>query len=141
MSAVRPAGLPEADALPEARFWHLVEKIVKFTQAGAERYSPLFLSAAKRSDMEQQESGQRILDPIERAKLGLKVFNLPYSQAEELIDDYVSGKNYDQASIEYFKDQVATQVHIREKGAEFLVTGGEIIKLVVNSFIKNLPRA
>jgi len=91
--------------------------------------------------MEQQESGQRILDPIERAKLGLKVFNLPYSQAEELIDDYVSGKNYDQASIEYFKDQVATQVHIREKGAEFLVTGGEIIKLVVNSFIKNLPRA
>jgi hypothetical protein len=90
--------------------------------------------------MEQQESGQRILDPIERAKLGLKVFNLPYSQAEEFIDDYVSGKNYDPASVDYFKDQVATQVHIREKGAEFLVTGGEIIKLVVNSFIKNLPR-
>jgi hypothetical protein len=90
--------------------------------------------------MEQQESGQRILDPIERAKLGLKVFNLPYSQAEELIDDYVSGKNYDKDSVDYFKDQVATQVHIREKGAEFLVTGGEILKLVVNSFIKNLPR-
>jgi len=90
--------------------------------------------------MEQQESGQRILDPIERAKLGLKVFNLPYYEAEALIDDYVSGKNYDPASVDYFKDQVATQVHIREKGAEFLVTGGEIVKLVVKSFIRNLPK-
>jgi hypothetical protein len=90
--------------------------------------------------MEQQESGQRILDPIERAKLGLKVFNLPFDEAEVLIDDYVSGKNYDPASVDYFKDQVATQVHIREKGAEFLVTSGQIVKLVVGSFIKNLPR-
>ncbi|NTU53674.1 MAG: hypothetical protein HGA97_08280 [Chlorobiaceae bacterium] len=90
--------------------------------------------------MEQQASGQRILDPIERAKLGLKVFNLPYSQAEVLIDDYVSGKNYDQSTVEYFKDQVATQIHIREKGAELLVTGGEIVKLVAQSFMKNLPK-
>ncbi|NTU58533.1 MAG: hypothetical protein HGB00_06390 [Chlorobiaceae bacterium] len=90
--------------------------------------------------MEQQESGQRILDPIERAKLGIKIFNLSYNEAEELIDAYVSGKNYDKASVDFFKDQVATQVHIREKGAEFLVTGGEIIRLVVSSFIKNLPK-
>jgi hypothetical protein len=91
--------------------------------------------------MEQQPSGQRILDPLERAKLGLKVFNLPYSQAEALIDDYVSGKDYDQASIDFFKDQVATQIHIREKGAELLVTGGEIVKLMAKSFMKNLPKA
>jgi hypothetical protein len=91
--------------------------------------------------MEQQPSGQRILDPLERAKLGLKVFNLPYSQAEAMIDDYVSGKNYDQASVDYFKDQVATQIHIREKGAELLVTGGEIVKLMAKSFMKNLPKA
>jgi hypothetical protein len=102
----------------------------------------LFISPeANRSDMEQNLSGQRILDPIERAKLGVKVFNLPYSQAEALIDDYVSGKNYDQASIDYFKDQVATQIHIREKGAELLVTGGEIIKLVTRSFMQNLPKS
>ena len=90
--------------------------------------------------MEQNSSGQRILDPIERAKLGVKVFNLPYNQAEALIDDYVSGKNYDQASIDFFKDQVATQIHIREKGAELLITGGEIIKLVTRSFMQNLPK-
>lgn len=90
--------------------------------------------------MEQQASGQRFLDPIERAKLGVKVFNLPYSQAEALIDEYVSGKNYDQASVDYFKDQVATQIHIREKGAELLVTGGEIVKLITRSFMQNLPK-
>lgn len=90
--------------------------------------------------MEQQATGQKILDPIERAKLGVKVFNLPYSQAEVLIDEYVSGKNYDQASVDFFKDQVATQIHIREKGAELLVTGGEIVKLITRSFMQNLPK-
>jgi hypothetical protein len=102
----------------------------------------LFISPeAKRSDMEQHPSGQRILDPIERAKLGVKVFNLPYSQAEVLIDEYVTGKNYDPASVEFFKDQVATQIHIREKGAELLVTGGEIVKVIARSFMQNLPKA
>jgi hypothetical protein len=90
--------------------------------------------------MEQSATGQRILDPIERAKLGVKVLNLPYSQAEVLIDEYVSGKNYDPASVDYFKDQVATQIHIREKGAELLVTGGEIVKLIARSFMQNLPK-
>ncbi|NTV66568.1 MAG: hypothetical protein HGB06_02585 [Chlorobaculum sp.] len=90
--------------------------------------------------MEQSATGQKILDPIERAKLGVKVLNLPYSQAEVLIDEYVSGKNYDQASVDYFKDQVATQIHIREKGAELLVTGGEIVKLIARSFMQNLPK-
>lgn len=91
--------------------------------------------------MEQQTTGQRILDPIERAKLGVKVFNLPYSQAEVLIDEYVSGKDYDPASVDFFKDQVATQIHIREKGAELLVTGGEIVKLITRSFMQNLPKS
>ena len=90
--------------------------------------------------MEQQESGQRILDPIERAKLGLKVFNLPFNEAEELIDDYVSGGNYDQASVDFFKDQVATQQHIKEKGAELLVTGGQILRLITTSFFQNFPK-
>ena len=90
--------------------------------------------------MEQQASGQNILDPIERAQLGLKVFNLSYPQAEALIDEYVRGKNYDQSSVDYFKDQVATQIHIREKGADLLVTGGEIVKLIAGSVMKNLPK-
>jgi hypothetical protein len=90
--------------------------------------------------MEQQESGQRILDPIERAKLGLKVFNLPFDEAEELIDDYVRGKNYDQASVDYFKDQVATQEHIKQKGAELLVTGGQILRVITTSFFQNLSK-
>jgi hypothetical protein len=90
--------------------------------------------------MEQQESGQRILDPIERAKLGLKVFNLPFSEAEEIIDDYVSDGNYDQASVDFFKDQVATQQHIKEKGAELLVTGGQILRLITTSFFQNMSK-
>ena len=90
--------------------------------------------------MENQETGQRVLDPIERAKLGLKVFNLPYAEAEEVIDDYIYGKNYDQASINYFKDQIATQQHIKEKGAELLVTGGQILRIVTTAFFQNLPK-
>jgi len=90
--------------------------------------------------MEQQEAGQRILDPIERAKLGVKIFNLPYNKAEAMIDDYVSGKNYDQTSVDYFKDQIATQRQIREKGAELIVTSGKIVRLVLSSFINNLPK-
>jgi hypothetical protein len=90
--------------------------------------------------MEQQETGQRILDPIERAKLGIKVFNMPFDEAESIIDDYVYGKNYDQASVDFFKEQVATQQHIKAKGAELLVTGGQILRLVTNAFIQNLPK-
>lgn len=90
--------------------------------------------------MEQQNTGQKILDPIERAKLGVKVFNMPFTDAEKVIDDYVSGKNYDAASVVFFKDQVATQCHIQEKSAELLATGGEIMRLVTNAFMKNLPK-
>ena len=90
--------------------------------------------------MEHQENGQRSLDPIERAKLGIKVFNLSLQEAEEVIDDYVRGKNYDQESVDYFKDQVATQQHIKEKGAELLMTGGQILRLVTTSFLQNLPK-
>ncbi|MGB0131534.1 hypothetical protein [Chlorobium sp.] len=90
--------------------------------------------------MEQQNTGQKILDPIERAKLGVKVFTMPFADAEKVIDDYVSGKNYDTASVAFFKDQVATQRHIQEKSAELLATGGEIMRLVTNAFMKNLPK-
>jgi hypothetical protein len=90
--------------------------------------------------MEQQNTGQKILDPIERAKLGVKVFNMPFSEAEKVIDEYVSGRNYEAEGVAYFKDQVATQCHIQEKSAELLATGGEIMRLVAAAFMKNLPK-
>ncbi len=89
--------------------------------------------------MEQQNTGQRALDSIERAKLGIKVFNMPFDQAEEVIDDYVSQGNYDPASVELFKDQLDTQRHIQEKSVELLSTGAQILRLVINAFVKNMP--
>ncbi|ABL66438.1 hypothetical protein [Chlorobium phaeobacteroides] len=91
--------------------------------------------------MEQQNTGQKILDPIERAKLGIKVLNMPFSEAERVIDDYVSGGNYEKAGVDFFKDQVATQRHIQEKSAELVSTGGEILRLVVNAFARNLAKS
>lgn len=90
--------------------------------------------------MEQQESGRRILDPIERAKLGVKVFSMPWDQAEAVIDEYVSKGDYDPASVAYFKDQVSTQRHIQERGAELLTTGGEILRIVAGAVVKNWPK-
>ena len=90
--------------------------------------------------MEQQNSGQKSLDPLERAKLGFKVFNLPFVEAEEVIDDYVSQGNYDPASVELFKDQLDTQRHIQEKSAELLSTSAQILRQVVSSVIKNWPK-
>ena len=93
-----------------------------------------------RNIMEQQNTGQKILDPFERAKLGFKVFNLPFDEAEEVIDDYVSQGNYDPASVELFKDQLDTQRHIQEKGFELLSTSAQIARQVVSSIIKNWPK-
>jgi len=89
--------------------------------------------------MEQQNTGQRALDSIERAKLGIKVFNMPFDQAEEVIDDYVSQGNYDPASVELFKEQLDTQRHIQEKSVELLSTSAQILRLVINAFVKNMP--
>ena len=91
--------------------------------------------------MEQQNSGTRALDSMERAKLGFKVFNLPFAEAEEVIDDYVSGGGYDPASVELFKDQLDTQRHIQEKSVELISTGAEILRLVVGAIVKNMPQS
>ncbi len=90
--------------------------------------------------MEQQNSGKKVLDSFERAKLGLKVFNLPFAEAEEVIDDYVSQGDYDPACVELFKDQLDTQRHIQEKSVELLSTSAQILRLVVGAFIKNIPQ-
>jgi hypothetical protein len=90
--------------------------------------------------MEQQNTGQKILDPLERAKLGLKVFSMPFDEAEEVIDEYVRHGNYDPASVELFKEQLDTQRHIQEKGVELLSTSAQIARQVVTSIIKNWPK-
>ena len=89
--------------------------------------------------MEQPSTGQKVLDPLERAKLGFKVFSLPFDEAEEVIDAFVSEGNYDPASVELFKEQVATQRYIQEKSAELFSTSAQILKLVVNAVAKNMP--
>ena len=90
--------------------------------------------------MEQQNTGLKALDSLERAKLGFRVFNLPFDEAEEVIDAYVSQGNYDPASVELFKDQLDTQRNIQEKGAELLSTSAQILRQVVSSVIKNWPK-
>jgi hypothetical protein len=90
--------------------------------------------------MDQQNTGQKVLNPLERAKLGLKVLTLPYEEAEEVIDAYVSSGDYDQSSVDLFKDQVATQHHIQEKSAELLSTSAQIFRLVAGAFVANLPK-
>ncbi|ACF42580.1 hypothetical protein [Pelodictyon phaeoclathratiforme] len=90
--------------------------------------------------MEQQNSGKKVLDSIERARLGLRVFSLPFAEAEEVIDAYVSGGDYDPACVELFKDQLDTQRHIQEKSVELLSTGAQILRLVVGALIKNIPQ-
>ena len=89
--------------------------------------------------MEQQNTGLKVLDSLERAKLGFRVFNMPFNEAEEVIDAYVSQGNYDPASVELFKDQLDTQRHIQEISAELLSTSAQILRHVVSSVIKNWP--
>ncbi len=91
--------------------------------------------------MLDSNTGKRILDPIERARLGVQVVNKSLDEAMALIDEYVDGRNYDQQSVDYFKDQVAMQCKIRQEGNELLATSGKIISLVVNAFTANLQKA
>jgi len=98
-----------------------------------------FLQTKNRNVMEQQNTDQKILDPIERAKLGFRVFTMPFEEAEEVIDDYVSQGNYEQSSVDLFKDQVATQRHIQEKSIELLSTGSQILRHVLGALVQNWP--
>jgi|WetSurMetagenome_2_1015567.scaffolds.fasta_scaffold239684_2 hypothetical protein len=90
--------------------------------------------------MEPENTGQKILDPIERAKLGLKVLNMSAEEADETIDAYISQGNYDQNSVDYFKGQIAIQNRIKEKGAELLVSGAQILRLVAMAVARNLSK-
>jgi len=91
--------------------------------------------------MEQQTTEGKVLDSIERAKLGIKVFSMSFDEAEEVIDEYVSEGGYDPASVELFKDQLATQRFIQHKGAELVSTSGEIMRLVVGALARNMSKA
>jgi hypothetical protein len=101
----------------------------------------VYFQTKNRDVMEQQSSGKKVLDSFERAKLGFQVFNMPFAEAEEVIDAYVSDGDYDPASVELFKDQLDTQRHIQEKSVELLSTSAQILRLVVGALIKNIPQS
>jgi len=65
--------------------------------------------------MQDPNTGKRILDPVERAKLGMQVINKPLDEALAIVDSYVEGKNYDQSSVNFFKEQVAMQCKIARR--------------------------
>lgn len=90
--------------------------------------------------MQDSTSGKRILDPVERARLGLQLLDKPLDEALAAIDSYVAGKDYDQQSVDFFKDQIATQCKIRKEGSELLSTGGKIFSLVVDALSKNISQ-
>jgi hypothetical protein len=91
--------------------------------------------------MQDPNTGKRILDPVERAKLGMQVINKPLDEALAIVDSFVEGKNYDQTSVNFFKEQVAMQCKIRKEGSELLATGGKIFSLVIGAIGQSIPKS
>lgn len=90
--------------------------------------------------MEQQDTQQkRAFEPIEKAKLAMRLVGNPDFERE--IDDYVSGKNYDETSINLFKQQIGIQQRLQKEGGRLLSTGGQIVNMVVNALAKGLQDA
>lgn len=82
--------------------------------------------------MEQQQTQRKKgFEPLEKAKLAMKLVNNPDFEKE--IDEYVSGKGYDEHSVNYFKNQIAIQQKLRAEGGKLLDTSGQIVSMVVNA--------
>ncbi|WP_328591675.1 hypothetical protein [Prosthecochloris vibrioformis] len=91
--------------------------------------------------MQDPKTGKRILDPVERAKLGLQVIAMSPDDATAAIDRYVDGKGYDEEGVAFFKDQVVIQARIRDEGAKLLDTSGQILRLVAGAFVARMPKS
>ncbi len=81
--------------------------------------------------MEQELKSKKVLEPLEKAKLALRLVNNP--DFEQLIDEYVSGKDYDEHSVQYFKHQIAIQRKLQSETGKLLSTSGQIISAVVSA--------
>ena len=90
--------------------------------------------------MEQQEIQQKnVFEPIEKAKLAMRLMGNP--DFEQEIDEYVRGKNYDETSVNLFKQQIGIQRRIQQEGGQLLNTGGQIFSMVASAFAKGLQDA
>lgn len=91
--------------------------------------------------MQDPKTGKRILDPVERAKLGFQVIAMSPADAIAAIDQYVDGKGFDEEGVAFFKDQVVTQARIRDEGAKLLDTSGKILRMVAGAFVARMPKS
>ncbi len=83
--------------------------------------------------MEQQKKG---FEPLEKAKLAMRLVSNPDFEKE--IDEYVSGKDYDEHSVKYFKHQIAIQQKLQSEGGKLLSTSGQIVSAVVGALANTL---
>ena len=83
--------------------------------------------------MEQQKKS---FEPLEKAKLAMRLVSNPDFEKE--IDEYVSGKDYDEHSVNHFKHQIAIQQKLQTEGGKLLSTGGQIVSTVVGALANSL---
>ena len=83
--------------------------------------------------MEQKKKG---FEPMEKAKLAMRLVGNPDFEKE--IDEYVSGKDYDEHSVNYFKHQIAIQQKLQSEGGKLLSTSGQIVSTVVSALANSL---
>ncbi len=87
--------------------------------------------------MEQQQTQQKKgFEPMEKAKLAMRLVSNPDFERE--IDEYVSGKDYDEHSVNYFKHQIAIQQKLQSEGGKLLSTSGQIVSAVVSALANSL---
>jgi len=86
--------------------------------------------------MEQQTQQKKGLEPMEKAKLAMKLVSNPDFESE--IDAYVSGKDYDEHSVNYFKHQIAIQQKLQFESGKLLNTGGQIVSVVMGALANTL---
>ncbi len=86
--------------------------------------------------MEQETQSKKVLEPLEKAKLALRLVSNP--DFEKLIDEYVSGKDYDEHSVQYFKHQIAIQQKLQSETGKLLSTSGQIISAVVSALANGI---
>ncbi|NEX13230.1 MAG: hypothetical protein C1941_00740 [Prosthecochloris sp.] len=86
--------------------------------------------------MEQPTQQKKSLEPMEKAKLAMRLVSNPDFESE--IDAYVSGKDYDEHSVNYFKHQIAIQQRLQSEGGKLLNTSGQIVSMVVGALANSL---
>lgn len=74
--------------------------------------------------MQDPKTGKRILDPVERAKLGLQVIAMSPDDATAAIDRYVDGKGYDEEGVAFSRTRSLPRPAYATKGQNFSIRAG-----------------